>query len=974
VFEYGGALYACGHANNSPGTLPWMPHPHDFNDDNPTFVVEPQLVYGMWCMLKSTDGGATWTIPDINNRPFYYGNPTNTGNPPFQGVTWRRFGNKIYFTMIEWGEYLNVTPTPWEYNDGYLLLGSYDLTTDAYSTPPTAIGQFFDTGWFVAGQGSAAPPCVLLWPVTQNGTTIRLIGYDQDNNADIPSTSTPNPDAGKSRLLALDNVAGTWGSTVDITPAALVWPAWQIQDVRIMEVDSSGIVHLIVLAHKSTPSSTFSRWYMRVHPDLSVTDVTDITALGGLGRWFGPPLFAGSDLLVPASDMVNVAGIIRVANYATTPVLTFEAIDVSVLTFLGSMAVLVNPSGGLIAFFGGGLAGTIDSVFYSTNTGSGWSAAVVFYDGSADFPSLGSTMSVVMLSNGDFGLIMLDAFNRSVYISGNLSTPIPPFPPVFAGCDNALAGDTSLYARSKENPTSLHMARIARPLAARSRENRIVSASQNFPKKTTRPTTRAVRRHVLTTSTFNPSSFSKRWRWTVLHAAVVTEDHADFPVWFRHLAGMCDTDGDRVYVVAGPSTLGDLFPQWLTGCQISINGAIYVVASVDNTYEISMGPGHEIALTLTTSAGTQTNVPWHDSCELRHVSYGGQVNDITGKDIVFTDDNDNIIPYESVWYDPPTGKYEFHALRSISHSAPDTEIRQYWGGPATDQSNKRALWATRYGGVWHGGRPTDSVLDLSDSTGNGNNGVNHGASVSPGFLGIAGGGIMFTAPGQYIELGNVVAPGVQLPSAFTLQAMILWPFNVANQMLWDNKDATGGAQWLAAQVATRMAFGVYSATTSASIYAANMTGPYPRIVNSAWGNFYAVAGCPGGVIHGTDTLHMLLYDSTPVDSAPLGWGDGPNWGSGTGPTVGPGKSVATISAPVAPFPDGVQPNAAIDEIRLVNVPLTGGWIATEVINTGHTPSFFGRVGPETPPAPPPPPVTGKGCLSTPLYSRSKESS
>jgi len=82
----------------------------------------------------------------------------------------------------------------------------------------------------------------------------------------------------------------------------------------------------------------------------------------------------------------------------------------------------------------------------------------------------------------------------------------------------------------------------------------------------------------------------------------------------------------------------------------------------------------------------------------------------------------------------------------VSHSS-DTVFYMFYGNSSvtTDQSNKTGVWDSSFKGVWH--LPNGSTLSASDSTSNGNNGTNHGASAATGKI---DGSASFNGTSNYI--------------------------------------------------------------------------------------------------------------------------------------------------------------------------------------------------------------------------------
>lgn len=176
---------------------------------------------------------------------------------------------------------------------------------------------------------------------------------------------------------------------------------------------------------------------------------------------------------------------------------------------------------------------------------------------------------------------------------------------------------------------------------------------------------------------------------------------------------------------------------------------------------------------------TQTNFPvgivWTDA-RFKSVANGGHVESASGFDLR-PYDAAGTTPrlFELVWYDPTTGSFEMWVLMSSIDDL-DT-IRMRYGNPSllTDGSSP-STWPSTYKGVWHYGSPT--VLALTDSTSNGNDGV--GANTPTAAAGPVGGAVSLDlASSQYVE----VPDSVSLRVAHTDSAT--WEF-------WVRRSGAGG--------------------------------------------------------------------------------------------------------------------------------------------------------------------------------------
>ncbi len=149
--------------------------------------------------------------------------------------------------------------------------------------------------------------------------------------------------------------------------------------------------------------------------------------------------------------------------------------------------------------------------------------------------------------------------------------------------------------------------------------------------------------------------------------------------------------------------------------------------------------------------------------DLASVANGGDVQSVTGYDIIFSADpaGTTLLPFEQETYSPTTGAVNYWVqVPSVSHTT-NTTIYMFYGSQSvtSDQSNKTAVWDANYVGVWH--LPDGTNLTANDSTSNGNNGVVSGATAS---LGQIGGGATFDG---YSAI--TVTPTAPLSGSFTIE-------------------------------------------------------------------------------------------------------------------------------------------------------------------------------------------------------------
>jgi hypothetical protein len=133
---------------------------------------------------------------------------------------------------------------------------------------------------------------------------------------------------------------------------------------------------------------------------------------------------------------------------------------------------------------------------------------------------------------------------------------------------------------------------------------------------------------------------------------------------------------------------------------------------------------------------------------LRSVLAGGRIHNENGWDLVFTDDNFNILDHEIQEYDALSGKMIAWVRIPLLHHDINTSLRVLYGNPAiTVNPSTSRTWNSNYAAVWH--LSDDNEL-IRDATFNQNNGNNQGSTSIPSKI---GSGRNFNQPdGQFISI------------------------------------------------------------------------------------------------------------------------------------------------------------------------------------------------------------------------------
>jgi hypothetical protein len=290
---------------------------------------------------------------------------------------------------------------------------------------------------------------------------------------------------------------------------------------------------------------------------------------------------------------------------------------------------------------------------------------------------------------------------------------------------------------------------------------------------------------------------------------------------------------------------------------------------------------------------------------LAGTAYGGNVNSVSGYDIMFTSDLAGLsrLAFERISYDITTGAVEFRVrVPSVSHTV-DTVFYMWYDNTSqtSDLSNSNA-WDSNFVGVYHFGDGTslgrlDSTINHNDNPA-GNNGVSLCTATASGKI---KGGAQFSGT-QGFYLGADVSLS---PSVFTISGWV----NVASSGDQALLGSTGNGG-----IELRVNAGSYTLSLLKEGIA-NVATSSGAIAASAWRHI-AVTYSGTGV--------CIFY----IDGAAAGSSTNLQTFTALGKYLGASGNSENFLNP-----------GKIDEVHFSNVVRSADWIATEY-NNSNSPSTF----------------------------------
>jgi len=255
-------------------------------------------------------------------------------------------------------------------------------------------------------------------------------------------------------------------------------------------------------------------------------------------------------------------------------------------------------------------------------------------------------------------------------------------------------------------------------------------------------------------------------------------------------------------------------------------------------------------------------------------------------DVVFTDSNSNIIPYELENYTTNYGHYWVN-LSSLPGSGTYTGYIYYGNDAATSQENPEGVWDSSCKMVHH-------FEDLTDSTSNNNDGTNYGSTYNDS--GRVDGARDFDGVDDYVDCGN--DPSLNITDEITIEAWIYVNSGAATgYIISKNSAGVSDLQYAIYWYSTQKCLYSYLEGSACAVSAEN------SVLTEKWYH----------IVMRYDKTDVRFYINGELSGTPYAKTDSIT-GNDFSVNIGRRK------------PNNYFFNGIIDEVRIYNKALSGDWI------------------------------------------------
>ncbi len=327
---------------------------------------------------------------------------------------------------------------------------------------------------------------------------------------------------------------------------------------------------------------------------------------------------------------------------------------------------------------------------------------------------------------------------------------------------------------------------------------------------------------------------------------------------------------------------------------------------------------------------------------LRTIANGGRVRDANAHDLIFRAVDTTTcggpvactMAHEIESYNPVTGQLvawvNIPTLRARTNTA-DTVIRIMFGNVAISTSTEQvaSTWNSNFRGVWHlNQNPSGAAPQMSDASGNGNNGTSNSLTSVAGQM---ASGVSTNGTSSYMSFNSGLSLNSGSGGAFTYSTWIRVPTAETLGAIMSSRSSTDGGN-----VVIDLMVGMNGATTSAGLLMVlvrdDSNGMYAQVVGGAINDnnwHYVTLTRNAGTI-------QLYMDTT---------------SQGTNTSAGAAGSFTTNLRDIGREGRWIQDNyttpttnafldATFDELRYSNAVRSIDWITTDYNNQSSPSTFY----------------------------------
>jgi hypothetical protein len=290
-------------------------------------------------------------------------------------------------------------------------------------------------------------------------------------------------------------------------------------------------------------------------------------------------------------------------------------------------------------------------------------------------------------------------------------------------------------------------------------------------------------------------------------------------------------------------------------------------------------------------------------------SPAGQVFNVNGFDIIFTDDNYNKLDHQLEYYNATNGDLIAWVRIPTLSSSSNTVIKILYGNPqiAVDPSTT-SVWDSHYKGVWH--------LDdnnLNDFTSFNKAGTPYNTPTYP--AGSIYNSLGLDGTNEYVEVIN--APNINFAGNITVSAWVYMDVGGRDQKIAGNQNNSSGGYKFGIYTNNKVEFEIRN---SANVPSLNRSEPGGTVLST--GQWYYLAGISSDVL---DSIKTFVNGNPERPFKKTG-------------ILGTASDNLTIGK--EPFLSNYYFDGRFDELRISDKVRSNGWMRTEYNNQSSPSTFY----------------------------------